>query len=637
MFHNSRKTIGVFLERSVSEFQNRLCQGIITGAKEIGYNVAVFSDYGNYGQNHRYFIGDQTLWELPPYEELDGVVLAFDTMEEIVSREHVIKNIRERCHCPIVSIRELLVGANNLLVDNSSCMEGLIDHFVKEHGMKKLCFMTGPKDHWDAQERLLCFKRKMDEYGLSYGEHQIFYGDFWKNKGKEACDWFLAEGEPQPEGIICANDYMASSVTQALQARGIKVPAQVLVSGYDNVVESRFSKPSVTTIRQPMRAMGRKAFEILERCWAGEKVEQDNYLKEEIVYRQSCGCGAEGGDENGQYATKLSAELDNVLYLETAASAMVTMLANAMDMNEYTDCLKQYVLRETGFKSFALCLAEHWEQKLPLPEKNYGTSMCKVDMVMGIHKSKVLKQERFPICQMVPSEFARDPDPLYVIPLHYLQQYMGYAVLQIDYDLVSNVNIKSWFIHLDSALENFRMKQRLHQVAQELESLYIQDTLTGLYNRRGLEKFGERMCEECIRNNGQFMIMEIDMDGLKQVNDRYGHEEGDVCITTIANAMMYAAKDGEICIRSGGDEYIVMGKNYSEEKTQNYIRLFREYIDSANASLNKPYTIGASLGYYMGVPDGKRTIENYLKIADDRMYDNKKMRKAKLHPGVEVR
>ena len=229
MFHNSRKTIGVFLERSASEFQNRLCQGIITGAKELGYNVAVFSDYGNYGQNHRYFIGDQTLWELPPYEELDGVVLALDTMEEIDSREHVIKNIRERCHCPIISIRELLVGANNLLVDNGSCMEGLIDHFVKEHGMKKLCFMTGPKDHWDAQERLLCFKRKMDEYGLSYGEHQIFYGDFWKNKGKEACDWFLAEGEPQPEGIICANDYMATAVASELIRRGYRIPQDIAV------------------------------------------------------------------------------------------------------------------------------------------------------------------------------------------------------------------------------------------------------------------------------------------------------------------------------------------------------------------------------------------------------------------------
>ena len=238
MFHNSRKTIGVFLERSASEFQNRLCQGIITGAKELGYNVAVFSNYGNYGQNHRYFIGDQTLWELPPYEELDGVVLALDTMEEIVSREHIIKNIRERCHCPIISIRELLVGVNNLLVDNSSCMEGLLDHFVKEHGMKKLCFMTGPEDHWDAQERLLCFKRKMNEYGLSCGEHQIFYGDFWKNKGKEACDWFLVEGEPQPEGIICANDYMATAVASELIRRGYRIPQDIAVSGYDGMRSS---------------------------------------------------------------------------------------------------------------------------------------------------------------------------------------------------------------------------------------------------------------------------------------------------------------------------------------------------------------------------------------------------------------
>lgn len=91
MFHNSRKTIGVFLERSASEFQNRLCQGIITGAKELGYNVAVFSDYGNYGQNHRYFIGDQTLWELPPYEELDGVVLALDTMRKSTAESMLLR------------------------------------------------------------------------------------------------------------------------------------------------------------------------------------------------------------------------------------------------------------------------------------------------------------------------------------------------------------------------------------------------------------------------------------------------------------------------------------------------------------------------------------------------------------------
>ena len=642
-----RKNIAVYLPQIYSNYFSELRNSIEEVAKERGYRLVIFTCFGDESSidsraatNVRYDEGERSIFRIANTDVADGVLMLYDAFAKN-QYEEIYDLVLNRYRCPIVNFRTPMEIESdriyNVYVDDKAAFADMIQHFIDEHHCSKIDLVTGPQDNMHSMFRLDIYKEVLEQNGISVQKERIHWGNFWKNCGEGVVEEIQNSGVDFPEAIVCANDYMAISVTQALQARGIKVPAQVLVSGYDNVVESRFSKPSVTTIRQPMRAMGRKAFEILERCWAGEKVEQDNYLKEEIVYRQSCGCGAEGGDENGQYATKLSAELDNVLYLETAASAMVTMLANAMDMNEYTDCLKQYVLRETGFKSFALCLAEHWEQKLPLPEKNYGTSKCKVDMVMGIHKSKVLKPERFPICQMVPSEFARDADPIYVIPLHYLQQYMGYAVLQIDYDLVSNVNIKSWFIHLDSALENFRMKQRLHQVAKELESLYIQDTLTGLYNRRGLEKFGERMCEECIRNNGQFMIMEIDMDGLKQVNDRYGHEEGDVCITTIANAMMYAAKDGEICIRSGGDEYIVMGKNYSEEKTQNYIRLFREYIDSANASLNKPYTIGASLGYYMGVPDGKRTIENYLKIADDRMYENKKMRKAKSHPGVEVR
>ena len=106
--------------------------------------------------------------------------------------------------------------------------------------------------------------------------------------------------------------------------------------------------------------------------------------------------------------------------------------------------------------------------------------------------------------------------------------------------------------------------------------------------------------------------------------------------TCIAIRLVYKKK-GEICIRSGGDEYVVIGKNYSDEKVERYMSRFQEFIDSANEYLNKPYTIGASLGYYMGVPDEKHTVENYLKIADDRMYENNKKRKAKSHPGIEVR
>lgn len=120
MFSNNRKTIGVVLERALGEFQNRLCRGILSKAEELGYNVAVFSSYGNYGQNNRYFAGDQHLWELPPYEDLDGIILALDTMDEKASRENVLRHVQDRCSCPIVSIREMLECANNLLVDNTT-------------------------------------------------------------------------------------------------------------------------------------------------------------------------------------------------------------------------------------------------------------------------------------------------------------------------------------------------------------------------------------------------------------------------------------------------------------------------------------------------------------------------------------
>lgn len=643
---NKRKNIVVYFPQIYAEYISELRNSIEEVAKEKGYRLIFFTCFGDNSSldmqeetNLRYDEGERSIFRIADPNAADGVLILYDAFAK-TQYEEIYDLIGRRYHCPVVNFRtpmDEVKGVYNIYVDDKAAFADMIRHFLTVHHCTKVDLVTGPQDNLHSIFRRDIYRDVMEKYGLPVDKRRIHWGNFWKNCGQGIVEEILSSGEEMPEAIVCANDYMAISVVEALHSRGISVPEQVMVAGYDDVVESRFNDPSITTIRQPMRAMGRKAVEILERLWAGEEVEQDTYLEEEIVYRQSCGCGCEGGDEDGQYAMTLNGELDKVLYLETAASAMITMLANAKNLKEYTECLQKYVLRETGFKSFVLCLADHWEQQLPMPGKNYGQSRCMVDMVMGIHKGRVLEPERFPACQLIPKNFVSDEDPFYIIPLHYLQYYMGYAIMQIDYDLVSNINIKSWFIHLDSALENFRMKQRLHQVANELESLYVRDTLTGLYNRRGLEKFGDKMCQACIRNSGQFMIMEIDMDGLKQVNDKYGHEEGDVCITTIANAMMYAAREKEICIRSGGDEYIVIGKDYSEEKVQRYIGLFKEFIDSANESLKKPYTIGASLGYYMGVPDEKHTVENYLKIADDRMYENKKKRKAKSHPGIEVR
>lgn len=640
------KNIAVYLPHIYAEYVSELRKSIEAEAKEKGYHLIFYTCFGDNSSidvqeatNMRYDEGERSIFRLINLDNIDGMLILYDAFAR-TQYDEIYDMIRNRCHCPVVNFRTPMPeveGVYNLYVDDSQAFADMVQHFIDVHKCTRIDLVTGPKDNPHSEYRLNIFKDVIGKNNLPFEEDCIHWGNFWKNCGEGIVEEMMASERGLPEAIVCANDWMAISVIDALQVRGIQVPGQVLVSGYDDVVESRFNNPSITSIRQPMQEMGRKAIEILERLWNGEEVEQDTYLQEELVLRQSCGCEQVTEDYIRTYASMVNTNLDTVLYLETAASTMVTMLANATDMDECVTCLKKYALRETGFKSFALCLADHWEQQLPIPDVGYGSSERIITMVMGLFKGRVLEKERFPIKQLLPEVFAQDDEPVYIIPLHYLQHYMGYAIIQIDVDLVSNINIKSWFIHLDSALENFRMKQRLHQVANELESLYVRDTLTGLYNRRGLEKFGDKMYRECLEKQTQFMIMEIDMDGLKQVNDQYGHEEGDICITMIANGMVYAAKEDEICIRSGGDEYIVIGKHYTQEKLELFLERFDDFIDNANETLNKPYKFGASTGFFIGVPDGVHTVENYLKIADDRMYANKKERKAKSHPGIGVR
>ena len=117
--------------------------------------------------------------------------------------------------------------------------------------------MSGPKTYWDARERMQCFLDTMKEYELPVTEHQMFYGDYWYNMGAQACDWFLAEDE-MPEVIMCANDHMALAVVSELIKRGIRVPEDICVSGYDGLLETLSFTPAITTMRVPFQKMGKQ-------------------------------------------------------------------------------------------------------------------------------------------------------------------------------------------------------------------------------------------------------------------------------------------------------------------------------------------------------------------------------------------
>lgn len=632
MFSNKRKTIGVFLERPANEFQNLLCQGIVSTGKKIGYNVAVFSPFGNYGKNDRYFEGDQAILQLPDYEQFAGVIVALDTMEEKSSRKTILDKIKKHCNCPVVSIREVVEGANNLLVKNVTCMEGIIRHFIEKHGFKKLCFMSGPKDRWDATERLECFQNVMAEYGLPIGEHQIFYGDYWKNMGGEACDWFL-EGEEKPEAIICANDYMAVAVTSALIGRGYRIPEDICVSGYDGLSDTISFTPTITTMSVPFYEMGKRAVEIIEEKQENPKDVKNIYFNAEVHARESCGC-LEKGSEEGILNRRRQYEDGKVSHNRDLQFEFFSInLGECSSIEEMMPLLEQFAYNIEGLWDYAVCLCEKLEER----EYHRGyTDIMETKGAIKSWESLGSINYSFPRKELLPKEMTDDtPQIWYFAPIHFQDECYGYEAFHFDKPEVTGRLYFSWNVVIGNKIRDVLVEHKTHGLIEQLEAMYNRDMLTGMYNRRGLESFGKEMFREGKEKKSPVFLAVIDLDGMKQINDNYGHAEGDFALRKIQSIIHTACEGENISARTGGDEFVVVAKGISEEEGKSWMKGIDKQLEIFNASGQKEYQIHASYGCTYRIPAKDDTMEQFIKESDEEMYRNKMINK--IRRGEQIR
>lgn len=634
MLQNKRKTIGVFAEKVKEEFQMRLCQGIIEEAELQGYNVAIFTNYGKYGQNNQHFIGDQMIWDLPCYEEFAGLILALDTMSEKSSRQKILDNVKKYCHCPVVSIREKVEGAVNFLVENTTGMAGLIRHFIELHGKKRLCFMSGPKTYWDARERMQCFLDTMKEYELPVTEHQMFYGDYWYNMGAQACDWFLAEDE-MPEVIMCANDHMALAVVSELIKRGIRVPEDICVSGYDGLLETLSFTPAITTMRVPFQKMGKQAVELI-----AENQETEDWKKidkvcfeAEILARESCGCMAKAGEkiilEKQREYDQLQAEQNRA----TQFDYMSIYLSQAESIEDIADYIAEFHKNMYGIRDYALCLCEMLHDA-----QGYKTYTDQMELCVYIKDNEQKTGIRIPFerRELLPEELISDkPQVWYFAPIHFQDNCYGYEAFQFwTWENTAKLFFR-WNINIGNKIHDLLIEDKMKTLIDELAYMYDRDELTDWYNRRGLEKQGVRRLEQAKQEKSPLFLCVIDLDGMKQINDNFGHIEGDFALKKVCETISGACRGEYLCARTGGDEFVVLAKNVTEMEGRAWMLKMEKELERFNKTSEKPYAIHASYGITSRVPGETESMQQYIKESDEKMYRYKVMNKKRR--GEELR
>jgi len=182
----------------------------------------------------------------------------------------------------------------SILVDNYGGMRAVVRHLIEFHACRKLAFIKGPANNPDAHARYRAYVDELVGHGLA-PDPELCYQPFdWSPPGgQSAVRAFLDERKLSFDALIAANDNMALSAIQELQARGLHVPYDVAVCGFDDSVESPTSMPPLTTVHQPLREMGRLALEALSAHINGRSVPPQFVLPVSLIERRSCGCSSE--------------------------------------------------------------------------------------------------------------------------------------------------------------------------------------------------------------------------------------------------------------------------------------------------------------------------------------------------------
>jgi diguanylate cyclase (GGDEF)-like protein/PAS domain S-box-containing protein len=162
---------------------------------------------------------------------------------------------------------------------------------------------------------------------------------------------------------------------------------------------------------------------------------------------------------------------------------------------------------------------------------------------------------------------------------------------------------------------------------RSIEALTLVDDLTGLYNRRGFTMFAAQQIRLAARTGQHVVIVSVDVDGLKAINDAFGHAEGDRAIVETAALLRRCFREADVIARFGGDEFVVLATETETHGAELALERLAESMALRNAAGGQAWPLGASFGWERVDPRTAPPLSDLLELADARMYEAKRARR----------
>ncbi len=641
-----RFRIGVFTGNAHTYFPREVISGVYQHSLSydvdvlffMGLEAGQFTD-SSFGSRQNFDYQFCTLYDYATLVTLDAIIVSYGSLTTFqdIDAERFFGKF-SGIPCVIISDELDVPMSAFVQADNYQGMKDCINHLIEVHGLKKILYVSGPAErNKDSQERLAAYRSAMKDHNLPVEEKMIVYGDY-----TEYVDELiekLLDANPGAEAIASANDEMCRSIYRVVKKHGMTVGKDIAVTGFDDIEPAAYDTPPLTTLRQNGARMGATAFEMALSFLNGNYPENRN-IPVEFIERESCGCvhkrtdSAPKEDLVHQY-NRLRVSWHRSLTGPWLIQDLINLAENPRDFFFH---LGRVLYAHGSQHSYVLMLPrvrvvknyDSWKR----PRHVHVSVIQDGDKISVSHNTMLHRVSHFTdILDAVAVESATGSRFFHFLLFDGERNY-GVMGVEISPDQVSDfymiatqLGISLHFLELTTKQAEYR--EKLKEQNSILNFTASSDELTGLLNRRGIFEHTLSYLNE--HRDANFIMMLVDLDHLKEINDTFGHAEGDYALKTIARIMNDCLRpEGAAIGRYGGDEFLAVMRVSDEEPVKMRLRVtmqLKEKLRTFNETCEKPYYIEASIGASEWSGNEDLDFSGLIARVDKTLYNSKKYRR----------
>lgn len=621
-----KNRILIFLNVWSNEFSQQVLEEIIKEAKKDNVDVFVFASWiyasDNPDKNHNQL----NLFKLPNPEEFDGAIVLTNSFNLSIEEEKV-KEVLENSGIPVISTEIKVPGWVYIGTDNYKGEYDLARHLLDVHKCKDLVYISGLLDNKENEIRKQAIEDALAEKNLVLSDTIV--GDFGYYVAREETRKWIKKNKKLPDAFVCANDLSALGTVAAVFECGYSVPQDVLVTGFDYNLDGRTTEPILATVKREWDKMGVAAYKELYRQIDNPDPNVEINLSAEFIPSESCGCPV--SEENDKFRKKTIrnkyADNNEFVMLDYFFKELRMKTSNLTHKEDFNGAVKDI------FDGCTFMGDDFWVCTEPaffeIPNSEYTSKITRISRHLDVLYSKEegVSKKAFDFNSdiLVPKyKKKKDESNVYVFaPLTNLDYIIGYVVAKNNTELLYKGMLYNWLINMISIFNQMRNIVFAQKANEQLRIISMTDQLTGMYNRLGLSDEIGKFINENRNKNVTTTLLFADIDSMKFINDFFGHLKGDLAIKAAADALKEKLAGEWNFARFGGDEFVIVGLLEDGTDIDKFRRKLMKDIKDYIDSLELGFPLSISIGITQILPKDKSRLEDYIKIADDSMYQEK--------------